>query len=83
MENEKKWIVIGTTDIWLRNENGGTIDSIIAGKEFTLCNYDEKIGMFYAIFGDKEGYVKGTGLQLQQNGQWKDITKAELIEIMK
>ncbi len=78
--NRKRTSVKGTTDISLRNANGGVLLSIPEGKEFILHGYDEKLGMFSATYGDTEGYVKGTGLMISRSGQWQTITKDELIE---
>ena len=78
--NRKRTSVKGTTDISLRNANGGVLLSIPEGKEFILHGYDSKLGMFSATYGETEGYVKGTGLMIFRNDNWQAITKDELVE---
>lgn len=74
--------VRGATDIWLCKADGSVVASVPVGTEMVISTYDDALDMFSVTYGDYPGYIKGTGLQLQQNGQWKNVTKAELIEMM-
>ena len=69
---------IGET-VYLRNAKGQEIERLPRGATITLTSYNESRQMFTAVYNDKQGYIKGSGLRIEKNGTWQDVSKDELV----
>ena len=69
---------IGET-VYLRNAKGQEIERLPRGATITLTSYNESRQMFSAVYKNQHGYIKGSGLRIEKNGSWQDVSREELI----